>query len=216
MKVQIKLSSATSWSILNKLTKNREAKDAIQSIEESISGNSRVQESRKEEEVKVKTPQKVQQTAPVENKNEDQKSESKQPVKIQQAKEVKSGVNLAKDSVENWNAIVKNFNKKLIDLWNNTGADAIQGIMNKGQNYVNHFKESEINKKFEFKTKMLGIPSGNDENIRIIEGQQDDIEEADDEVNDNLEKALLEITNILYKKQYEKFWSFGSWLITYQ
>jgi hypothetical protein len=147
---------------------------------------------------------------------EDQKLDSKQPAKPQQVRQEKSGVTIAKDSIESCNTIVKNFNKKLIDLWNNTGADAIQGIMNKGQNYINHFKESEINKKFEFKTKMLGIPAGNDENIRIIEGQQEDIEEANDEVNDNLEKALMEITDILYKKQYEKFWSFGSWLVTYQ
>ena len=160
--------------------------------------------------------QKDQASAPSQGKQDPVKIDLKQPGKVQPLKDVKTGALNSNDSGERWNKIVESFNKKLIDLCNNQNADPIQGIMNKGQNYVSHFKESEINKKFEFKTEMLGIPIGTDENIRIIEDQQEDIEEADDEINDNLEKALLEINDILYKKQYDKFWSYGTWLATYQ
>jgi hypothetical protein len=88
---------------------------------------------------------------------------------------------------------------------NTTGADAIQEIMAKGQKYITQFKESGINQNFTYKTKLLDIPRGSDENFKFIEEQDEEIESKNGEANERLKEQLANMTNKLYKKQYKKF-----------
>ena len=77
--------------------------------------------------------------------------------------------------------------------------------MLKGQNYANHFKESGLNRDFDYKTKQLDIPEGNNENLDLLENVDEDTEAQNDEVNDEMEKKLSEVTLKYGKSQYEEF-----------
>lgn len=176
-----------------KLAKNREAKDAISSIEEfSAGGRSNPKDS---EERKSPSPQNNQvQTPPIMEKRKDD-------VKRVPYKDVKSGIS-SKEYFESCNKIVENFNKKLIDL-GYTGADAIQEIVNKGQTYVSHFKDSGINQKFKYNTKLLDIPQGSDENFDLLD--DDEIEQNHEDVNEKLIDIVHNKSEQFYIKQYQNF-----------
>mmetsp|Transcript_15860 Transcript_15860/g.18364 ORF Transcript_15860/g.18364 Transcript_15860/m.18364 type:complete len:90 (-) Transcript_15860:34-303(-) len=84
--------------------------------------------------------------------------------------------------------------------------------MNKGQAYVNHFKETGLNQTFNYNSKMLDIPKGSDENVRILDSRSEEVESRNEEVNENMEKTLRQLTSILYYEQQNKFMSHGTCL----
>lgn len=88
---------------------------------------------------------------------------------------------------------------------NATGADAIQEIMAKGQKYITQFKESGINQNFTYKTKLLNIPKGSDENLKLVVEVDEEIETKNDEANERLKEKLANMTDKLYRQQYKKF-----------
>ena len=179
-----------------KLAKNREAKDALQNIEESVSGNQSVikQEERK-------APQNAPPTQP--NQREEAKAAPAGAKPHKPYKDMKNTIS-SKEYSESCNKIVENFNKKLIDL-GYAGADAIQEIIAKGQNYVNHFKDSGINSNFKYDTKMLDIPKGDDDNFEFLENPNEEIEADDADENDKLIEKLNKITAELCEDQQQKY-----------
>lgn len=184
-----------------KLAKNREASDALLNIEEASSKRKDTYSASKGEEKKAETkPQKK----PSPQKNEEQKTSKSNPRRenYQDNKKVVT----SKDYSESCTKIVENFNKKLIDL-GLTGADAIQDIMAKGQNYAKHFKESSLNSKFHYETKLLDIPEGDDKNLALLDNPDEDAEAQNDEANEALQKRLTHLTSMLGKNQYEQFLS---------
>lgn len=178
-----------------KLAKNREAKDAISNIEDSI--NSSGQSPMKQVEEK-KSPQVAAQNQP-----QSTSPPSKRPEEIKKSnyKDMKTGIS-SKEYFDSCNKIVENFNKKLIDL-GYTGADAIQEIVNKGQTYVNHFKDAGINQTFKYKTKLLDIPHGSDDNLLMLDDE--DIEIQNEDANSKLFDTVNEMTKQLYEQQLEDF-----------
>lgn len=182
-----------------KLAKNREAKDAIANIEEYNSGNQSVAKPNEERKIQGGQNQGPVQAAP--NQPTSQQPKRQEEVKRAQPKDVKPGVN-SKDFSNDCNKIIENFNKKLIDL-GYTGADAIQEIMNKGQTYINHFKDSGTNQKFKYNTKLLDIPEGSDENFDLLTQVDEEIENQNDEANDKLQEQVNQMTNKLYTEQYQ-------------
>jgi len=189
-----------------KLAKNREAKDAIQNIEESMT-------------VRKKKPKPEPKPAP-EPKEETKRGPEITPNKMNSKQGEGVGSDMAsmkkdkykdsrkmitsKDYNEAWGKIVENFNKNLIDL-GYTGAEAIQDIMVKGQNYVKHFKDSGLNNEFWYDTNLLGIPKGDDDNIALLETLDEDDEALNDEINDKLQDRLNQFTDKYYKNQFEQF-----------
>lgn len=176
-----------------KLAKNREAKDAISNIEEIVAGGG---SSKPSEEHKAESAGVTMSKKPDEAKTSD-KPKTNVPYK-----EMKAGIS-SKDYSESCNKIVENFNKNLIDL-GYTGADAIQEIMNKGQTYANHFKDSGLNQKFKYHTKLLDIPKGV-EDLDILDTVDTEIESQSEEINDKMFELLNKKTSKLYKEQYEKY-----------
>jgi hypothetical protein len=177
-----------------KLAKNREAKDAISNIEEIVS------EGPNKQHLKDNEPQNLGVSS---NKKPEESKTSTKPSIAPSFKDPKTGVS-SKDYSTDCNKIVEAFNKKLIDL-GYTGADAIQEIMNKGQTYVNHFKDSGLNQKFKYNTKLLDIPKGNDDNLAILDTVDEDIETQDEEAIDKMFEKLNQKTSKLYKEQYEEY-----------
>jgi hypothetical protein len=175
-----------------KLAKNREAKDAIQSIEEMGSGNSKPKEEAKSNQ---RTPDK-----PVEKARNGSIQDKPAPVKI--ARDNRPATS-SKDYSEICNKIVTKFNKNLLDT-GAIGADAIQEIMVKGQLYVSHFKESGINQNFKYETKLLDIPAGTDENLLYVEEPDEEIETQNDEVNEQLKEKLVQMSQKVYQQQYNE------------
>lgn len=180
-----------------RLAKNREAKDALIAIEEAASGKKDTNKQTKREDTKVELKPQARQTP---NKHEEEKSIKPKREAYQDSKTAVT----SKDYNEHCSKIVENFNKKLIDL-GYTGADAIQDIMAKGQSYVKHFEESNINSDFNYETRLLDIPEGKDSNLALLESPDTEAEALNDETNDTLHQQLSEITEELNGKQYEKF-----------
>lgn len=179
-----------------KLAKNREAKDAIQNIEEIASGVSQsiiVQEEER--------PKQISAPRPAQTKEE--VKENKSPTKPLPGREQRAGVS-TKDYSESCNKIVENFNKRLIDLGYTAGGDALQEIINKGQAYFNNAKESGTIQNLDYNTKLLDIPSGTNDNLRLLDEPDEEIEQQNDEVNDKLQQVLEDLTTKLYGEQYEE------------
>jgi hypothetical protein len=152
------------------LTKNKEAKDAIASIEEYVAGGGRPEQTSNK------------QQSPTMNT-----AAHEEEVKAQPTKKPVSTKN-EKDYAESCNKIVENFNKNLIDLGFGNDGEAIQDLMNKGQTYKKHFEDTGINKKFKYTTKLLDLPKGDDDNLLLLEDDADDGQ--NEKVNDNLEDVL--------------------------
>ncbi|CAI2376823.1 unnamed protein product [Moneuplotes crassus] len=183
-----------------KLAKNREASDALLNIEESVTKKREASPvTNKEEEVKSASSSPRKQSP---QKNEEQK-QSKANSK-REAYKVNKVALTSKDYNETCSKIVDTFNKKLIDF-GYAGAEAIQDIMAKGQNYVKHFEESNLNSEFNYQTKFLDIPEGNDKNLDLLENPDEDAENQNDVANAALQKRLTQLTVQLGKDQYEQF-----------
>mmetsp|Transcript_6975 Transcript_6975/g.6155 ORF Transcript_6975/g.6155 Transcript_6975/m.6155 type:complete len:304 (+) Transcript_6975:1-912(+) len=182
-----------------KLARNREARDAIQNIEDAVENIKRPKTPVKEREEYKEAPQSAQ-GKDQEIKMEDPKETSNKRNNYKDSQKMVT----SKDYNETCTKIVDNFTKKLIDL-GYTGADAIQDIMAKGQNYVKHFKESGLNQEFKYETNLLGIPKGNDDNIALLDTLDEEEELENDEVNDKLQDTLSQLTEKYYKNQFEQF-----------
>lgn len=180
-----------------KLANNREAKDAIEKIEDSVSASGKP---------KQKVDSKPLQSAlPDKPKEENKVGAAVNPAKKNLGKkEDKGGLN-AKDYAENCYKIVENFNKNIIDLGFGGNGGDIPDIISKNQTYVKHFNDSGVNKNFEYQTKLLTIPKGDDDNIKLLDNEEEEIEQLNDVSNEKLEKLAKLISHQLYVQPFEKY-----------
>ena len=168
------------------LARNREAKDAIQSIEESVTNKSQTKSdiSRTEEPNMSRPLQSYRANPPT------------APIRRT------SPPTIDKENSESCSKIVENFNKNLIDI--EFGRDGGDIQINKGQTYKKHFEETGINKTFKYETKLLDIPAGSDENFKLLE-EDEEIEQQNDAANEKLERMVDHIYRKVYQDPYSEY-----------
>ena len=102
------------------------------------------------------------------------------------------------------NKIVDLLAEKLIDL-GYPGGNSINDIINKGEHFKKMFESKNVNKTFQFQTKLLDLPQGREKYLDEIEEENKEEGERIEEARLMMHQKLKEMSELLIGAQTDDF-----------